>query len=158
MSNIATSTSSNIFYQARCKASAHNDQLKSREGAADIMLIDRGRLYRIESGLANPYPEEIVLMSDLYGAPELRNYFCTTTCPLGKNMPKIEAVGLDRISLKALSSFGKIKDAKKLLLDITADGVIEENEKPALDKIVKTLDEITQITLELKTWIEKNLN
>ena len=68
MSNVAASTSSNIFYQARCKASTHNEQLRSRESAADYMLIDRGRLYRIESGLTNPYPEEVVLMADLYNA------------------------------------------------------------------------------------------
>ena len=61
MANIAAKTSSNVFYKARCAASAHNEQLSSREGAADIMSIDRGRLYRIESGIANPYPEEIHL-------------------------------------------------------------------------------------------------
>ena len=75
MPNITRKTSSNIFFQARCTASKHNEQLRSREGAADIMSIDRGRLYRIESGIANPYPEEIHLMADLYNAPELENYY-----------------------------------------------------------------------------------
>lgn len=59
MSNITAKTASNRFYQARCTAAAHNDQLSSREGAADLMSIDRGRLYRIESGVADPYPEEV---------------------------------------------------------------------------------------------------
>lgn len=76
MANVTAKTSSNIFYKARYKASTHNEQLSSREGAADIMSIDRGRLYRIESGIANPYPEEIHLMADLYNAPELENHFC----------------------------------------------------------------------------------
>lgn len=66
MSNITAKTSSNVFYIARCEAAKHNEQLRSREGAADIMSIDRGRLYRIESGIANPYPDEIHLMADLY--------------------------------------------------------------------------------------------
>lgn len=39
MSNIAAKTASNIFYQARCKASTHNEQLSSREGAADLMSM-----------------------------------------------------------------------------------------------------------------------
>ena len=64
-----------LFYKARCEAAKHNEPLSSREGAADMMSIDRGRLYRIESGIANPYPEEIHLMSDLYNAPELENYY-----------------------------------------------------------------------------------
>ena len=83
MSNIASKTSSNVFYQARCEASTHNEQLKSREGAADIMSIDRGRLYRIESGIANPYPDEIHLMADLYNAPELEKFYWTGSCALG---------------------------------------------------------------------------
>ena len=82
MANITAKTSSNIFYKARCEAATHNEQLSSREGAADYMSIDRGRLYRIESGIAIPYPEEIRLMADLYNAPELENYFCRTMCPL----------------------------------------------------------------------------
>ena len=64
MANVTAKTSSNIFYKARCEAATHNEQLSSREGAADYMSIDRGRLYRIESGIAVPYPEEIRLMAD----------------------------------------------------------------------------------------------
>lgn len=157
MSNIIASTSANTFFQARCKASTHNDQLRSREGAADTMLIDRGRLYRIERGLTNPYPEEVLLMADLYNAPELRNYYCTAVCPLGKDFPKIESKNLDRIGIKALSSFRKINAAKELLLDITEDGSVDDNEREDFEKVLNTLEEVTQITQELKLWAEKNL-
>ena len=61
MANITEKTSSNVFYKARSTASKHNEQLSSREGAADILSIDRGRLYRIEKGIIAPYPEEIHL-------------------------------------------------------------------------------------------------
>ena len=44
MANITAKTSSNVFYKARCNAATHNEQLSSREGAADYMSIDRGRL------------------------------------------------------------------------------------------------------------------
>ena len=157
MPNIAAKTSSNVFYKSRCEASRHNESLRSREGAADIMSIDRGRLYRIESGIANPYPEEIRLMADLYNAPELENYYCKNLCPLGENMPKTEIAGLDRISIKAISVFRKLSEAKDLLLDITEYGVIDESEKPALDKIIRTLDEMEQVTQNLKLWVKKNL-
>lgn len=157
MSNIAAKTSGNVFYQARCKASTHNEQLSSREGAADIMSIDRGRLYRIERGITNPYPEEIRLMSDLYGAPELENYYCTTRCPLGGDIPKAELADLDRISLRALSAFRKVSETKELLLDITADGMIEESERPDLEKVLENLEELEQIAHSLKIWVKKNL-
>ena len=157
MANIAAKTSSNVFYKARCAASAHNEQLSSREGAADIMSIDRGRLYRIESGIANPYPEEIHLMADLYNAPELENYYCTNICPLGGEMPKADLADLDRISLRALSTFRKIGETKELLLDITEDGVISEDEKGDLNKVLENLGELEQIAQSLKLWVKKNL-
>lgn len=157
MSNIAARTSSNAFYQARCKASTHNEQLSSREGAADIMSIDRGRLYRIESGVANPYPEEIKLMADLYNTPELENYYCRTMCPLGCEMPKVELTDLDRITVRTLSAFRKMGETKELLLDITEDGVIYESEKADLEKVLKNLEEVEQIAESMKLWIKKNL-
>lgn len=157
MANVTAKTSSNIFYKARCEAATHNEQLSSREGAADIMSIDRGRLYRIESGIAIPYPEEIRLMADLYNAPELENYFCTHMCPLGMDMPKAEMADLDRISIKALSTFRKIGETKELLLDITEDGVIDDSEKEDLQKILENLDELEQVTQSLKLWVKKNL-
>ena len=157
MANIAAKTSSNVFYKARCAASAHNEQLSSREGAADIMSIDRGRLYRIESGIANPYPEEIRLMADLYNAPVLENYYCTNICPLGGEMPKADLADLDRISIRALSTFRKIGETKELLLDITEDGVISEDEKGDLNKVLENLEELEQIAQSLKLWVKKNL-
>lgn len=157
MANITAKTSSNVFYQARCKASAHNEQLSSREGAADIMSIDRGRLYRIESGITNPYPEEVHLMADLYNAPELRNYYCREICPLGVDVPVLELEDLDRITVKAMASLRKVEETKEKLLDITADGVITEEEKPELRRILATLDEIATIAQSLKVWAEKNL-
>ena len=156
MANIAAKTSSNVFYKARC-ASAHNEQLSSREGAADIMSIDRGRLYRIESGITNPYPEEIRLMADLYNAPELENYYCTNICPLGGEMPKADLADLDRISIRALSTFRKIGETKDLLLDITEDGIISEDEKGDLNKVLENLEELEQIAQSLKLWVKKNL-
>ena len=121
MANVTAKTSTNVFFKARCAASAHNEQLKSREGAADIMSIDRGRLYRIESGITNPYPEEIHLMADLYNAPELRNYYCREMCPLGCDMPVLELDDLDRITVRAMASLRKVTETKEILLDITAD-------------------------------------
>ena len=157
MANIAAKTSSNIFFKARCTAASHNEQLSSREGAADIMSIDRGRLYRIESGITNPYPEEIHMMADLYNAPELENYFCTNMCPLGRDMPRAEVEDIDRITVRVLSTFRKIGDTKETLLDITEDGVISDDEKGSLNKVLQNLDELEKVAQSLKIWVRKNL-
>ena len=129
----------------------------SREGAADIMSIDRGRLYRIESGIANPYPEEIHLMADLYNAPELENYYCTNICPLGRNVPRADISSLDRISLRAISVLREMGNVQELLIDITADGVISVDEKEDMHKILGTLEELEQVAQSLKLWAKKNL-
>lgn len=157
MSNITAETSSNAFYLARCAASAHNEQLRSREGAADIMSIDRGRLYRIEKGLINPYPEEVHLMADLYNAPELRNYYCTGMCPLGCEMPKADVTNLDRITVQAIASFRRLNVTEEILLDITEDGVITEDEKPDMQKVLENLEELEAVTQNLRIWVKKNL-
>lgn len=151
MSKFATKAAANMFCQARYEAAKSNERLSSREGAAEE------RLARIELGSTIPYQEEVLLMADCYKAPELKGNYCREMCPLGKNMPKIENAGLDRISLRMLSSLKKINEAKESLLDITADGIISEEEKPELKKIIQTLDEVNEITQNLKNWIERNL-
>lgn len=157
MANIAAKTSSNVFYKARCEAATHNEQLKSREGAADIMSIDRGRLYRIESGIANPYPEEAHLMADLYNAPELRNYYCTEICPLGCEITKASVEDLDRITIRAISAFRRLNETKELLLDITEDGIVSDNERQDMNKVLENLEELEGIAQSLKIWVKKNM-
>ena len=152
MANVATSTATNVLYQARCKASAHNEFLCSREGAADIMGIDRGRLYRIETGIADPYPEEILLMTDLYADPKLANWYCREKCPLGGEVPVIEDQTIEKLTIRALASLRKTDGVKDLLLDIMADGMITMDELPALQEIIATLDELNEINQNLKNW------
>ncbi|WP_283682743.1 XRE family transcriptional regulator [Parablautia sp. Marseille-Q6255] len=157
MSKIATKAADNMFCQARYAAAKFNERLSSREGAAEELGVDRTRLARIELGSTIPYQEEVLLMADCYKAPELKGNYCREMCPLGKNMPKIENEGLDRISLRMVSSLRKINEAKETLLDITTDGIISDEEKPDLEKIIKTLDEVNELTQNLKNWIARNL-
>ena len=157
MSNLTAETSSNAFYQARCAASAHNEQLRSREGAADIMSIDRGRLYRIEKGVINPYPEEVHLMADLYNAPELRNFYCTGMCPLGCEVSKASVEDLDRITIRVVSAFRRLDGTKELLLDITEDGVVSDDERQDMRRVLESLEELEGISQSLKIWVKKNL-
>lgn len=153
-----TKAADNPFCKARLEAAKYNERFFSKEYAAEQLHISAGQLQDYELGITKCIPPDSILrMADIYNAPELRYMYCREMCPLGENIPKIENEDLDRISLKALSSFRKINEAKELLLDITADGIIEEGEKEDLKKIVETLDELNEITSNLKVWIEKNL-
>lgn len=154
----ATKAAENVFYIARINAAKFNDRFSSREGAAEELGIDRTRLARIELGVLDPYSDEVVLMASAYKEPHLRMQYCKHMCPLGKNFPEVEEVSLDRISLEALSKFRKINTAKELLLDITADGVIDDSEKDDLRSVIETLDAVAKTAEQLKCWAEKNLD
>lgn len=153
-----TKAADNIYCKCRKEAAKYNDKLNSREGAAELLGISASTLADYELGITKIIPADAILrMADLYNAPELENYYCRTMCPLGSEIPKAELVDMDRITIRTLSTFRKIGETKEMLLDITEDGVIDENEKPQLEEILKNLEEVEEIAQSMKLWIKKNL-
>lgn len=153
-----TKAADNPFCKARIAAAKYNDRLFSKEGAAEMLGVSVSTISDYELGVTKVIPTDMVMkMADLYNAPELENYYCTEMCPLGYEMPKVAIEDLDRISIKALSTFRKIEETKDLLLDITEDGVVHEDEEEGMRKILENLEELEQVTQSLKLWIKKNL-
>lgn len=153
-----TKAADNPLCKARIDAAKYNERLYSKEYAAEMLGISPSSLSDYELGVTKIVPPDMIIkMADLYNSPELRNYYCREVCPLGCDIPKIELDDLDRITVKALSTFRKISETKELLLDITEDGKITEDEKPELQKILDTLDELVAVSQNLKVWAEKNL-
>lgn len=156
MSKYATKARGNVFCRARYEAAKINDRLRSRDGAAEELGIDRSRLARIELGSLNPYPEEVLLMADAYRAPELMNYFCSTVCPLGKNrVPACEVLQIDRLTVKILASLREANAIRGNMLDIVADGEVSREEVPKLEEVMDDLDKIVQAAAEMRIWIRK---
>ena len=148
----------NPFCQARLRAAEYNEKFFSKEYAAEQLHISVSQLEDYELGITKCIPPDSILrMAALYRAPELRNHYCREVCPLGEDIPVLELGDLDRITVRAMASLRKAAETKELLLDITQDGVISEEEKSSLKKILKTLDEISTIAQSLKAWAEKNL-
>lgn len=153
-----TKAADNPFCKARLEAAKYNERLYSKEGAAEFLGVSVSTLSDYELGITKIIPPDMVLkMSDLYNAPELRNYYCAEICPLGFDTPRVELSDLDRICIRALSSFRRLDETKELLLDITEDGVVSEDEKPDMEKVLHDLEELEGITQNLKVWIRKNL-
>lgn len=153
-----TKAADNPFCQARVVAAQYNERLLSKEGAAEYLGISVSTLSDYELGVTKVIPPDMVLkMADLYNAPELRNLYCRDMCPLGGDVPVLELEDLDRITVRAMASLRKVSETKELLLDITEDGVISDEERPSLKRILATLDEISAIAQSLKVWTEKNL-
>jgi transcriptional regulator with XRE-family HTH domain len=149
----------NIYCRCRKEAAKYNDKLNSREGAAELLGVSVSSLADYELGNTKVVPvDKVVLMADLYNAPEIKNYYCTNECPIGKDtVPKLEIAELDRLTIKVLSAFRSIDEIKNKLIDIAADGVISEHEKPELEEVLQALEQITVYSQELRLWAEKNL-
>lgn len=133
MPKMATKAADNVFYKARIAAASWNDRLGSREGASEVTGIDRTRLANIELGTINPHPEEVLMLSDTYNAPELQNHFCSHLCPLGiGTISPIELEELERVTLQLISAMKSLPEVKDGIIDIAADGVIDAKEKPRM--------------------------
>ncbi len=159
MGNSPTKAADNIYCKCRKEAAKYNDKLNSREGAAELLGLSVSSLSDYELGLTKVVPvDKVALMADLYGAPEMKAYYCKECCPLGCNNAKVILEDLDRISLKALSSFRKIAGAKETLLNIAEDGIISDDEKPDLDNLLNIMDEVETVIKTFKLWAEKNMN
>lgn len=114
MPKMATKAADNAFYKARIAAASWNDRLGSREGASEVTGIDRTRLANIELGTINPHPEEVLMLSDTYNAPELQNHFCSHLCPLGiGTISPIELEELERVTLQLISAMKSLPLAQE---------------------------------------------
>ena len=104
--------------------------------------------------------DKVVLMADLYNAPELKTGYCKYECPICSYLPvATEAKGLEGIALRLMKRLDcdELNRIKKELVDITEDGIIDETEKPELKKILAFLDEVAESISELKIVGEKFL-
>ena len=151
----------NVYLRYRKEAAVDLPALTSREGAAELLGISPESLRDYERGVTKTVPADIVLkMSHIYNAPEIRNYYCRSVCPIGeKYTPKIDVdqVEIDRLTLRLLNAFRNISSIKDTLVEIVADGIIDESERPALSEVLDTLDAISVHAQELRVWVEKHL-
>lgn len=156
MPKSATKAVGNAFYEARIEAAKCNDRLASREGAAEELGIDRTRLARVELGSLVPYPEEVLLMAEAYGAPQLTNYYCSSCCPLGKEtIPPCELLQIDRLTVKVISAVRNAAFIQEGILDVAEDGKVTPEEVPKLEQVKEDLEELEKASVALRLWIEK---
>ena len=104
--------------------------------------------------------DKVMLMADLYNAPELKHWYCKRECPIGKSMPLATQIkGIEGIALRMIQEFDpdSLEDMKNSLVSIAADGVISEDEKPELERILKKLDDMAVVISEMKLVGEKAL-
>lgn len=149
-----------MYFYYRKKTATEKTPPISRERAAELLDVSFESLKAYESGKTNVPAKVVLKMCEVYNAPELRSFHCHYDCPIGKHYSPIldtSNLELDRLTLRLLSSFKAIANIKESLIEIAADGVISEDERPTLNEILKTLDAISLHTHELRVWVEKTI-
>lgn len=133
----------------------------TRDDACDAAVnlnapLQPERLERIENGKLEIHPEEVMLLSEIYGEPTLCNHYCSKECPIGqKYVPEIKVKDLTQIVLEMLSSLNSMKKSQERLIEITADGIIDDEEIKDFVFIQKELERISITVETLQLWVEQ---
>ena len=129
----------------------------TREEASELLqAISPERLSRIESGKFAINPDEVCLMAEKYKEPSLCNYYCSHECPIGqKYVPEVKMQDLSAIVLNMLDSVNSMKNNQERLIEIAADGEIEDAELLDFIKIREELSRISETAQALTLWTEK---
>ena len=143
----------NVYFVAREEAG-----LTRAQASELIGTISESRLEKLETGKTAIVPEDVVDMALAYKKPELCNYYCTHECRIGKDsVPEVKNASLSEIVLGMLAALNSLDDQKNRLIDITADGVISDDELPDFVSIEKQLDLIDSTVESLKIWVASTI-
>ncbi len=146
-----------VYKEIRKKHNLTRDDVCDEASLLDNLLTPE-RLERIENGKFPINPDEVMLLSRIYAEPTLCNHYCSKECPIGeKYVPEIKVKDLTQIVLEMLSSLNSMKKNQERLIEITADGVIEDDEIKDFVFIQKELERISITVETLQLWVEKML-
>lgn len=153
MGRVSTKENKNA-YQVRREALG-----LTREKASELLgTIPPERIEKIESEKSMPHPDEVLTMAEGYKMPSLCNHYCANDCPIGKQyVPEIHIKDLSQIVLEMLASLNSMNKKQERLIEITADGKIDENEILDFIEIQEELEKISITVETLQLWSEKML-
>ena len=153
MARASTKENKNIYHLTR-------ESLKlTREAASELLeTIPPERIEKIENERSLPHPDEVLLMAEKYKQPSLGNYYCANQCPIGQEyVPEIKVKDLSQIVLEMLASLNAMNKRKDRLIEITADGVVSDDELEDFVYIQEELERISITVETLQLWSEKML-
>ena len=131
----------------------------TRETASELLeTIPPERIEKIENERSLPHPDEVLTMAEKYKQPGLCNYYCANQCPIGQEyVPEVKIKDLSQIVLEMLASLNSMNRRKDRLIEITADGVISDDELEDFIRIREELERISIAVETLQLWSERML-
>lgn len=157
MGKTSTKENKSIYQLAR------EEKELSRMQAADLMYeygVTDYRLVRLEGGETTIQPLDVLAMSKAYNKPELRNYYCTHECPIGRlDAPQVKMdSGIHELLVNMLLSLEAVNTDKVRLMEILADGKVESSEAKDFEQIKQKLEQISMAVESLQLWCERMEN
>ena len=151
MGKMSVKENKNIYQNVR------EEKGLTRAAASALMVaITPEKIERIENKGILPHPEEVYEMAKAYKEPHLCNYYCANECPIGKvYVPEIRIKDLSQIVLEMLASLNAMKKSQEKLIEITADGIIDDEELKDFIKIQNELERISITVESLQLWTEQ---
>ena len=131
----------------------------TREKAADLIPgFSPERIEKIENGRTQIQPEDVMLLSEHYKMPSLRNYYCTNECPIGQlRMLPTESKELAQIAVETLNAVNRLNRNRDRLLEIVEDGQVQDDEYDDFVEIKATLDRIALSVSSLQLWVDEQI-
>lgn len=153
MPKVSVKENKNIYFRRREELGL------TRDKASELLeAIPPERIEKIENERCEPHPEEVLIMAEKYKSPELCNYYCSHQCKIGQQyVPEVKMQDLSQIILKMLSSLNAVQRSRERLIDITADGQIDNNELEEFIDIQEELEKISITVETLQLWSEQML-
>lgn len=156
-----TKSGENIYFRCRKESAKRNPDVSSREKAAELLGISVSTLANYELGVTKFVPVDIiVLMADLYNAPELKHMYCAQECPIGRGRPiAVEITSIERIALRLLKTINddSIRSFRESLMDVALKGVDGESDRIIYEALIERIDEIMVVLSELRMLGEKSV-
>ena len=148
----------NIYFRCRKEAAKRNDKLNSREGAAELLGVSVSTLANYELGITKVVPvDSVVMMADLYRAPELKALYCAESCPIGADRPVCTDAGsIERLAVRmaVMDQDGTLQETSRKLLAIAKAGKVCEQERAELAEMAESLGELEQLIQEIRLQAE----
>jgi len=153
MARVSTKENKNMYHQAR------ENMGLTRDKASELLeWISADRIEKIENERSMPNPDEVLTMAEKYKQPSLCNHYCSNQCPIGQQyVPEVKIKDLSQIVLEMLASLNSMNKRKERLIEITADGVIDNEELEDFIFIQEELERISITVETLQLWSERML-
>ena len=130
----------------------------TRAQASEATYLSESRIEKIENGKIQPTPEDVYAMAKAYGDPALCNYYCSNECCIGQEyIPEAEEKPLSQIAIEVLASLNSLNKDKERLIEIVADGKIDNDELYDFANIQVQLEQLATTVAALQLWINQTI-